>query len=42
MHLLLDVARVVVGEIAELGSKGLETLMVLRGRTGLGRGEGGR
>ena len=42
MHLLLDVARVIVGGIAELGSKGLETLLVLRGRAGLGWGEGGR
>lgn len=42
MHLLLDVAGVVEGGIAKLGSKGLKTLLVLRGRGRLGRGEGGR
>lgn len=47
MHLLLDIARVVEGVVAELGSERLEALLilrnlVLRGRSGLGRGKGRR
>lgn len=47
MHLLLDIARVVEGVVAELGSERLEALLilrhlVLRSRSGLGRGKGRR
>lgn len=47
MHLLLDIARVVEGGIAEFGPERLKAMLVLRhlflrGRGGLGRSKGGR